>query len=81
MPKRVCGLTTVDNPFNPITDFNKWNAFDIEKGYNSTSYLDRIARTSDELSDYENNLEIERAIDEIIKHDFRKIYKKVVVNI
>lgn len=81
MPKRVCGLTTVDNPFNPITDFNKWNAFDIEKGYYSTSYLDRIAKTSDELSDYENNLEIERAIDEIIKHDFRKIYKKVVVNI
>ena len=35
------------------------------------------ARTSDELSDEENNLEVERAIDEIIKYDFRNIYRKV----
>ena len=48
-----------------------------KKGYHSTSYLGRIARTSDQLSDEENNLEVERAIDEIIKYDFRNIYKKV----
>ena len=41
------------------------------------SYLGRIARTSDELSDEENNREEERAIDEIIKYDFRNIYRKV----
>lgn len=51
--------------------------FDEEKGYHSTSYLGRIARTSDQLSDEENRIEVERAIDEIIKYDFRGIYKKV----
>ena len=72
-----CMLTTIDNPFNPFEDFDRWFLFDIEHNYNSCAYLARIARTSDELSDAENNLEIERAIDEIIKNDFIGIYKKV----
>lgn len=72
-----CALTTFDNPFDPFDQFDQWFAFDTDKGYNSCSYLDRIARTSDQLSEEENNQEIERAIDEIIKYDFRNIYKKV----
>lgn len=71
------GLTTVDNPYDPFEQFTSWFLFDEEKGYHSTSYLGRIARTSDELSDEENNREEERAIDEIIKYDFRNIYRKV----
>lgn len=70
-------LTTFDNPYNPFEQFTSWLLFDMEKGYNSCSYLGRIARTSDQLSEVENDLEIERAIDEIIKYDFRNIYKKV----
>lgn len=73
-------LTTVDNPFNPFEQFTQWFLFDTEKGYNSSSYLDRIAKTSDQLSDEENSREIERAIDEIIKYDFMNIYKKVKRN-
>jgi len=70
-------LTTFDNPFNPFEQFTSWLLFDVEKGYNSCAYLARIARTSDQLSEEENDLEVERAIDEIIKYDFRNIYKKV----
>lgn len=73
------GLTTVDNPFNPITDFDRWLQFDNEKGYGTCQYLARIAKTSELLSEFENDLEIERAIDEIIELDFAKLYKKVVV--
>ena len=40
--------------------------------------MGRIARTSDQLSDEENNQEIERAIDEIIKYDVTNIYRKVI---
>ena len=75
-PKGVA-LTTIDNPFNPFTDFTKWFLYDIEKGYYSCAYLARIARTSNQLSDAENLNEIERAIDEIIRLDFMGIYKKV----
>lgn len=73
----ACMLTTVDNPFDPFTQFDSWFLYDVEKGYNSCAYLDRIAKTSDQLSDEENAEEIERAIDEIIKYDFMNIYKKV----
>ena len=70
-------LTTIDNPYDPFKQFDSWFLFDVEKGYNSCAYLDRIAQTSDQFSDEENEREIERAIDEIIKYDFANIYKKV----
>lgn len=75
-----CALTTIDNPFNPFEQFVPWFLFDEEKGYHSCAYLGRIARTSDQLTEDENDLEVERAIDEIIKYDFMNIYKKVVEN-
>lgn len=70
-------LTTFDNPYDPFEQFTQWFLFDEEKGYHTTSYLGRIARTSDQLSEEENNSEVERAIDEIIKYDFQNIYRKV----
>lgn len=66
-------LTTIDNPFNPYTQFDDWYAFDEQKGYCSCGLLARIAKVSDnfDLNDenFENNqnLEILRAIDEIVK--------------
>lgn len=72
-----CALTTIDNPYNPFTQFSEWLLFDNEKGYCSSAYLARIARISDDLTEEENDEEIERAIDEIIKYDFMNIYKKV----
>ena len=70
-------LTTIDNPFDPFEQFTSWFLFDIEKGYNSCSYLARIANISEEMSDEEVNMEIERAIDEIIRFNPLPIYLKV----
>lgn len=76
MSKQVM-LTTIDNPFDPFEQFDSWFLFDVEKGYNSCAYLARIAKTSNEFTDQEEDEEIERAIDEIIKYDFMNIYVKV----
>lgn len=84
---RRTALTTVDNPYNPFDDFTKWWLFDItesklvtEFGFTSgcSEMLAREAHTSDQLADEENDIEIERAIDELIKTDFTEQYKKVI---
>ena len=74
-----CKLTTFDNPYNPfdVDQFNLWLMFDIEKGYDCCGRLARIANFEDDMTQIETNIEIERAIDEIIKYDFLNIYKKV----
>jgi hypothetical protein len=73
-------ITTFDNPYDPQEDFSQWFLFDVTKGYNTCALLSRISKTSEQLSDEENEVENERAIDEIIKYDFQNIYKKVYVN-
>lgn len=70
-------LTTIDNPFDPFEDFDKWFLFDVDHGYNSCGFLARIAKVSDQMTEKEIEEEKERAIDEIIKNDFLNIYKKV----
>ena len=70
-------LSTIDNPYDPFDNFSSWYMFDVESGYNSCAYLARIAKTSEQFTDTENEEEIERAIDEIIQYDFRNTYVKV----
>lgn len=70
-------ITTLDNPYNPFTQFDEWYAFDESKGYHTCSYLARIAKTSNELSERENLIEQEKAIDEIMSLNLLGIYKKV----
>lgn len=72
-------LTTTDNPYNPYTDFDEWNAFDMYKGYCTLAYLARVVRTSHELSESDDSLAIEQAIDEIVTENVLGIYKKVEV--
>ena len=74
-------LTTFDNPFDPFEQFNEWFLYDVEKGYNTCSYLARIVNDSNEMSEKESNEATEKAIDEIIESDFMNIYKKVQKNV
>lgn len=39
--------TTIDNPFNPFTEFDDWLSFDRRKGYNTLEKLDKFYKTSD----------------------------------
>ena len=70
-------LTTVDNPYNPFTQWDLWYNFDEKKGYCSCGYLDRVSATSDGFTDVENTRELNRAIDWIVKNDPLHIYRKV----
>ena len=72
-------LTTEDNPYDPASQFDQWYAYDLEKGYDTCGYLDRIAKTSDANSDLDNEISIENAIDEILEFNLRGNYKKIVI--
>ena len=75
--KRRVSITTIDNPFNPLEDFNSWYLFDIEKGYYTSNKLGRLTNLTDEMTEKEEIEETERAIDRLIEIDPLDIYIKV----
>ena len=70
-------LTTVDNPYNPFTDFNAWLTFDIRMGYNSAEFLGRIAMLVDDLPESYQILAVQNAIDEIVRENLSGMWRKV----
>lgn len=74
-------LTTVDNPFDPFTEFKPWFSFDIASGYHSLSLLARLISTSTDLSEADQRLANELAIEEIIKENVSGMHRKVTKEI
>ena len=70
-------LSTIDNPYNPFTEYDEWYRYDQSKGYNTPSFLGRVVISSDELSEVDQQLAVEEAIDEIVKEDVLGMYVKV----
>ncbi len=77
---QIALLTTIDNPFNPISNWDEWYAFDKEKGYNTCEYLARVGNVSDELSDADEEAAIDAAIDEILSMNINGLYRKIIVD-
>jgi hypothetical protein len=73
-------LTTVDNPYNPETQWDDWFQFDSSHGYNTPGLLARVTVTSDELSELDQDIARETAIDEIIRENVLGVLKKVKVS-
>ena len=75
---RKVSITTTDNPYDPLKDFDNWFRFDIEKGYYTSSSLARLTDLKEEMSEDEELTEVERAIDRLIEIDPLDIYIKVI---
>lgn len=71
-------LTTVDNPFNPFEEFDKWYNYDISKGYDTCGLVARLTQTSSEFPEEKQSKDIEEAIDSFLRVDPIGIYKKAV---
>ena len=77
-PERpIVALSTIDNPYDPIDDFDHWLDYDLLAGYNCSEVLSRLAFTSDSLSDVENDQIIEDAIDSLVSNDPLNLFIKV----
>lgn len=70
-------LTTVDNPYDPFTQYDEWYEFDAASGYHTPSLLARVVQTSDELSEADQSVAIEQAIDEIVSENISGVHRKV----
>lgn len=80
----MIALTTIDNPFNPITDFDRWYATDLQlavlKGRRDTcSLLARLSRNSSYFSDEAEEEAFEETINRIVTNDPLNVYQKVKV--
>ena len=70
-------LTTVDNPFDPFTQFDEWMEYDTLLGYHTLSFLDRIVNDSSDLSGPNQAFLIQEAIEEIARENVSGMHKKV----
>ena len=70
-------LTTVDNPFNPFTQFDEWYAYDTRLGYGTLALLGRITFSSDEISEPDQVLATTQAMDEIVAENVSGMWRKV----
>lgn len=70
-------LTTVDNPFNPKTEYLQWYRWDHENGYDTEAYVARLVADEIDIEvDDEFALEMvaSKVIDEILQNDDQGIY-------
>lgn len=74
-------LTTTDNPYDPFTQFDDWYAYDERHGYHTCGYVDRISKSSSDLSPSDQIKVTNDAIDEILKFNVLGNYKKVIENV
>ena len=70
-------LTTIDNPYNPFTQFDEWLSYDTLMGYDTCGYLARVTKSANELSDVDQAVAIDDAIDEILHYNIIGLYRKV----
>ena len=74
-------LSTSDNKWNPITNFNEWYEYDqYEAKYETCRYLALIANPGKGVSNEEYSDEVERAIDDIVKRNLIGIETGFKVN-
>lgn len=77
-------LTTVDNPYNPFTNWEEWYKWDMINGYDTCGFLARVAPTSKKFSDERNIESIDDAMNIIIgtlPGIYRKITKDEKINL
>lgn len=74
---RVHMLTTVDNPYNPFTQFHEWRVWDENHGYYSLPLLARVVRSSNDLSDSDQTMAIELGIEEIVRENVSGMHRRV----
>jgi hypothetical protein len=70
-------VTTIDNPYDPFTEFREWYLFDETHGYHTSALVGRLTFSSDELSDKDQRQAVEIAVNEIVSENISGMFIKV----
>lgn len=71
-------LSLSSNPFDPFSQYDLWSWFDRNEGFDTAGLLARLVSSSEALSEADQSLAVEQAIDSIIENpSFAGLYKKV----
>lgn len=78
----VAMLTTKDNPFNPIEQFDEWFQYDESKGYHSCNVLaSHLMDSNGQMPIEDDANDVNETIDEIILEfpeiEFIKVTKEI----
>ncbi|MBP3826203.1 MAG: hypothetical protein ILA11_10800 [Butyrivibrio sp.] len=72
-------LTTVDNPFDPFTQWSRWYSYDETQGYHTCETVARLTGDCSNLSDEEEQNKIYAAIQTVLDwYDGLDIYQIAV---
>lgn len=73
-------LTTIDNPFSPKTEYERWKRFDNDNHYNTEEYIARLI-IMEEVYDVEDefalNMATTKVIQDILLNDDEGFYRLV----
>lgn len=68
-------LTTLDNPYDPHEDYEKWSIWDEENEYFTPQLIDRYAQFDPEDDDYTTAIKYSWALEQILDSDDAEIYR------
>lgn len=68
-------LSTTDNMYNPFTDFDNWYAYDQAHNYGTCEYIDRLSSWAYMLSDEEQQIAINDAVQRAYDASPKGMYK------
>lgn len=71
------GITTIDNRFDPIDDFDRWWREDKRLQHKTLERLSILGEFSDDLSPLDEQQELERVADRMIELFPHEGYRKV----
>lgn len=79
-PEEDLVLTTIDNPYNPKQEYEKWKTWDQENGYNTEEYIARLINMESNYQvddEFALNHILDKVMDDILANDDQEIYRLV----
>lgn len=74
----VLVLTTIDNPYNPKTNYDDWKQWDEDNGYYTEAYVGRLIVMEEEEFDVDDvfvlNDLIEKVYQDVLENDVLGVY-------